>query len=239
VELYNCLNNLLYKGASDHRVRRSKSLTKGLEDVSFWFDKEGNGSVLEWAAIHDQQTVFLRLLNDPKVDKVQPDTYGVTLLHRLAGQGKADLMKPLISKLRDLTIDPFVPDQARLTPLHFAAGMGRIEATALLINEGADVNANDHHGNKPLHLAAVSGSFSVFPCLIQGGAQPNAETRLGWKAIDMASVTHHTHAVAELLSFGSNPISWQRKKYGINEYVRLSPCPAEYCFNNLESAFQH
>ena len=63
--LYVSLVNHLYRVARTYRLQHAKSLTDGLRDVSFWFDKEGNGTVLEWAAIHGQYNTFERLLSEP------------------------------------------------------------------------------------------------------------------------------------------------------------------------------
>lgn len=228
---YVSLVSHLYRVARTYRLQHAKSLTDGLRDVSFWFDKEGNGTVLEWAAIHGQYNTFERLLSEPGVDLIQQDSYGVTLLHRLAGQGKVRYMQSLIKVLRKNGENPFLADVSSLTPLHFAAGRGIKEAVKLLIASGADVSAKDHHGNTPLHLAAVTGSFSVFAPLTQAGANVNRVTRFGWAAIDQASISRHSRAVEELLLLGSRPPVWHTKKFALNEYVRLSPCPMEYFYD--------
>ncbi|KAF1922505.1 ankyrin, partial [Didymella exigua CBS 183.55] len=70
------------------------------------------------------------------------------------------------------------------TPLHYAAARNRTAAVSLLIKAGADVNAQDHHGNTSLHLAAVTGSCNVMPLLVYAGADVIAKTRNQWTPID-------------------------------------------------------
>jgi hypothetical protein len=217
----------LYCLAQQHKTVGSAVLTDRLQDVTFWFDRGGNGSVLEWAVVHRRISTFDRSLNSLGTDLVQADSYGVTLLHRLSGQGFVQYIEPLVGMLKHAGHDPFQPDLSLLTPLHYAAGRQMIEAIQVLIACGADVSARDHHGNTPLHLAAVTGSHSVFAQLVQAGADPNAEACSGWTPIDQASITHHPRAVAELRRLGSLPPTWERRQNALNEFVRLSPCPLD------------
>jgi ankyrin repeat protein len=236
--LYDGFINRLYVLAGCYRLQNPKPLTEALRDVSFWHDKEGNGTVLEWAAVHDCLPTFNRVLNEKHVDLVQEDSYGVTLLHRLASEGKVDFMKSLIPRLVETSRCLSQTDLSGLTPLHFAAGCGKEEVVRLLITQGANANDRDHHGNTPIHLAAVTGKSAVFSTLVNAGAAINSQTRLGWRAVDMASIANHTSAVDQLLILGSEGPTWRYKQYALNEYVRLSPCPLEYYFENLELAFQ-
>ena len=44
-------------------------------------------------------------------------------------------------------------DEEKRTPLHWAAGMGHGDVAALLLKEGAALEAADSKGNTPLHYA--------------------------------------------------------------------------------------
>jgi ankyrin repeat protein len=161
------------------------------------------------------------------MDLLQADGYGVTLLHRLSGQGLVQYIEPLTTRLRHLGIDPFAVDHSLLTPLHYAAGRGMTEAVHALIVLGAEVSAKDHHGNTPLHLAAVTGSYQVFALLVEAGANVNSESRFRWTPIDQAGISHHYIAVNVLRRLGSRPPTWQQRTNALNEFGRLSPCPLE------------
>ena len=77
-------------------------------------------------------------------------------------------------------------DDEGYTPLHSAAEYGCKEVVALLIAEGADVNAKGgRFGNTPLHLALNEGHGEIAELLITKGADINAkndrdETPLDW-----------------------------------------------------------
>jgi hypothetical protein len=225
--LHTNLMRTLYRLARNYRKVSSSVLTIGLQDVTFWFDRNSNGSVIEWAIAHERFPTFERLIIDPNMDLLQADSYGVTLLHRLSGQGLIQYIEPLTTRLKLIGIDPFQVDRSLLTPLHYAAGRGMTQTLHTLILLGAEVSARDHHGNTPLHLAAVTGSHQVFTLLVQAGANVNSESRFGWTPIDQASISHHYIAVDELRRLGSLPPTWQQKNNALNEFVRLSPCPQE------------
>jgi ankyrin repeat protein len=57
------------------------------------------------------------------------------------------------------------------TDLHLAADGGRIEVVALLVAQGADVNAKNHHGQTPLDLAAENGHEDIVQLLKEHGAK--------------------------------------------------------------------
>ena len=63
----------------------------------------------------------------------------------------------------------------RRTPLHSATAGGHTEIAELLIDIGADVNANEDYGLTPLHLAAKYGHREVAELLIAKGADMNAK----------------------------------------------------------------
>jgi hypothetical protein len=182
-QLHISLLESLYRFARDYRKVSSSVLTIGLQDVTFWFDKDGNGSVMEWAISHGRVSTFERLIVDPRMNLLQADSYGVTLLHRLSGQGLVQYLNPLTRRLKHIGINPFQADFSLLTPLHYAAGRGMTQAVHALIILGADVLAKDHHGNTPLHLAAVTGSYQVFTLLVEAGADVNSESRFQWAPI--------------------------------------------------------
>jgi hypothetical protein len=226
-QLHTSLLETLYRFARNYRKISSSVLTTGLQGVTFWFDKDGNGSVVEWAISHERFHTFERLIIDPNMNLLQADSYGVTLLHRLSGQGLVQYIKLLTTRLKHIGINPFQVDHSLLTPLHYAAGRGMTQAVHALITLGVEVSAKDHHGNTPLHLAAVTGSYQVFTLLVEAGADVNSESRFRWTPIDQASISHHYIAVSALRRLGSRPPTWQQRQNALNEFVRLSPCPLE------------
>ena len=74
------------------------------------------------------------------------------------------------------------------TPLHRAAYDGESEAAALLIDQGADVNAKtESDGYTPLHLATVNTNPEVAALLLDHGADVNyGRTPLHYADLEMA-----------------------------------------------------
>lgn len=224
-----CISGRLLAFARHHRKLWSGSLVKDLHHVTFWFDREKDESVIEWAIAHRKQHVVNRIMEDPRLDLRESDIYGVTLLHKLAAQGLIDFIPIVVEGLKARGQEPFHTDRSHLTALHYAAGRGMVGAVIMLIALGADTSAQDHHGNTPLHLAAMTGSCQVFVPLIQGGADVNARGRFGWTPVDQASISHHVAAVEELMRLGSQSPSWHSRENAIAEFLLSSPCPIE-CF---------
>ncbi len=112
----------LYNLAPQYVGPRSSDLTKGLTDITYWFDRKIECSAIEWAVVNDRLQTYQQLLVVPRIDLLQVDTFGVTLVHRLSTQGRTEYMKILIKRLKSLQLDPFQPDLSLLTPLHYAAG---------------------------------------------------------------------------------------------------------------------
>jgi ankyrin repeat protein len=82
------------------------------------------------------------------------------------------------------------------TPLYIAAGRGHKEVAALLIANGADVNAKTNkYGWTPLHRAASEGHKEIVELLIAKGADVNAKKKDGWTPLHYAA----TKEIAELL----------------------------------------
>lgn len=74
------------------------------------------------------------------------------------------------------------------TPLSWAALMGHTEVVALLLERGADVNAQNRDGATPLHSAAFLGRAETVKLLLEKGADPKLRNNTGSTAIDGAKL---------------------------------------------------
>ena len=92
----------------------------------------------------------------------------------------------------------------RRTPLHSATAGGHTEIAELLIDNGADVNANEDYGWTPLHLAAKYGHREVAELLIAKGADVNAKKKDGWTPLHLAALYGHTEIVELLITNGAD-----------------------------------
>ncbi|CAK1603147.1 unnamed protein product [Parnassius mnemosyne] len=77
----------------------------------------------------------------------------------------------LINKARNAKEIVNCPDNAGYTPLHYAARSGHVNICNILLQNGADINAETRSGKAtPLHKAAAAGKATTLKFLIQSGA---------------------------------------------------------------------
>ena len=74
------------------------------------------------------------------------------------------------------------------SPLHFAAQERQAGIAQLLLDNGADPNAADAHGNSPLWTAIMNarGDFTVVKLLLAAGSNPLHKNVHGRSPYDMA-----------------------------------------------------
>jgi ankyrin repeat protein len=82
-------------------------------------------------------------------------------------------------------------------PLFLAAGEGKLEVVRYLLDEGADVNAQENRAGTALIEAAYSGHVDVIKELLLRGADINVISEQG-TALDMAIIRNNP-AAADLL----------------------------------------
>lgn len=91
------------------------------------------------------------------------------------------------------------------TPLHLACMFGHLNCAQLLVECGADVNAQDHQNATPLHMAATHGRINCIALLLHTAADVDAEdinreTPLHYAAHDGKDLCAHAlvHAGADV-----------------------------------------
>ncbi|KAG0380921.1 hypothetical protein BGX24_002997 [Mortierella sp. AD032] len=96
-------------------------------------------------------------------------------------------------------------NQAGQTLLHRACSSGSYNNVADLLNQGADINAQDNAQWTPLHEAALAGHTEVVELLLSRGALPNAKGHGNDTALHDASQNEHEDVVKLLLEYGADP----------------------------------
>ncbi|KAG2179496.1 hypothetical protein INT44_006342 [Umbelopsis vinacea] len=85
------------------------------------------------------------------------------------------------------------------TMLHLAAMLGFTELTSMLVQLGADVDAQDRNGMTALHFASWTGKHDIVKILLdQGDAHPSVRSIHGKTPIDLAASSHHIGIVDTL-----------------------------------------
>lgn len=90
---------------------------------------------------------------------------------------------PNDSKKFDRTSMVVSENNQYFTPLHLAATGTNSNILKLLINAGANLNAQDYYGNTPLHKAVEAKNFELLKILIDAGANVNKINNFGCTAL--------------------------------------------------------
>ena len=91
------------------------------------------------------------------------------------------------------------------TPLHLAAGYNNFEVAEHLLENGADVNAQDKGGLIPLHNASSYGHLDIAALLIKHNTVVNATDKWGFTPLHEAAQKGRTQLCALLLAHGADP----------------------------------
>jgi ankyrin repeat protein len=113
--------------------------------------------------------------------------------------GDLGLVKQILDS-SPMLLESADPDGAR--PLHFACWKGHTEIVQYLLDQGADITAqnagNTHWGGTPLHVTAHANNRPAALLLIQKGADVQGVSANGRTPLQETGL-HKANAVAKLL----------------------------------------
>ena len=89
------------------------------------------------------------------------------------------------------------------TALHSATRGGHVTTVRLLLDRGADTEANDSNKRTPLHMAAWDGHEAAIELLLDKGADIEAKDSDSWTPLHMAARQGHRAAIGLLLDRGA------------------------------------
>jgi len=121
---------------------------------------------------------------------------GFTPLGIAAHFGQEDIVKLLLTH----RADPNIPSQNgyHVYPLHAALSANNSNISKMLIEAGAEVNAQQQGKISPLHLAAQHGNIELIILLLEHGANVQHFSTAGSSAADLAAAKGF-HDIAQIL----------------------------------------
>jgi ankyrin repeat protein len=129
--------------------------------------------------------------------------YEVHPLHAAASSGNLEVVRILIE------YDPAyinARDEDGWTPLLWASGRHNFNdgsVLRLLLEHGADLNAQNRVGRTPLHRASFNGAVEVVRLLLEHGADVEAKNIVGGTALQEAADRGHGEVVELLREHGA------------------------------------
>lgn len=127
------------------------------------------------------------------------------LIHEALIGGNLDCVS-LVLSLDPAQID--AREEDGIPPLSFSASFPRksshVSLARLLIDAGADVEANDDEGQTPLHFFAAHSEPESLELLVRAGADVDALTIDGFSPLHFAARHAKTRSVETLLSLGAS-----------------------------------
>ncbi len=126
-----------------------------------------------------------------------------TRLMAAAACGDASRLAQLLCAPAGVRAHLSVEDVDGDTALHWAVSEGRIAAVRMLLEAGADIEANDAERYTPLHWAAQKGHTAVVQALLDAGAAVDAVDGCGCTPLIAAASEGHVGSMMALLAQGA------------------------------------
>ncbi|XP_014240481.1 ankyrin repeat and MYND domain-containing protein 2 [Cimex lectularius] len=125
-------------------------------------------------------------------------------------------------------LKPDVVDEHGLTPLSHACYKGNKDIAQYLIDQGANVNLNEHeNGYTALHFAALSGKADLCQLLLANGAKTHMQNSVGRTAAQMGAFVGNHQCVAVINNYLPKcEVDYYTISHSLNQGPFLSPTVA-------------
>lgn len=91
-------------------------------------------------------------------------------------------------------------------PLRNAANNGDIARVRSLLDQGADPDSVNQHGETALHVALARGHHDVVQVLLQAGSRLDIESKRGWTPLSYAAAHEDLDAVELMVNVRDPPV---------------------------------
>ena len=170
-------------------------------EIAQEFTKRGAKLTLpEACAVGDRKRAIEMLDQDPSLVNAYSDD-GYPILGLAIFFKHPELARELIERGAD--VNAAAKNPQRVAPVHAAVSLGDFETMRLLLERGANPNAQQESNFTALHGAAAHGDVEMTKLLLQFGADPKALTSDGKDAAGVAEKYNQPAFVSWFRSLGS------------------------------------
>ena len=177
------IDRMLFEAQREGSVRRVKALILFGANVD---SQDNNGNTPLSNAWYNKNPEMTQCLakNTKNIDA--QDYEGNTALHNAVNYNNKTAVEILLKN----NANPNIRNDDEETPLHKTIGAKqdlstKIKIIYLLLNKGADINAQNGKGETLLHNAAIYWDYSIMDCLIDSGADQTIKDTNGESALDI------------------------------------------------------
>ncbi|KAG0363032.1 Glycerophosphoryl diester phosphodiesterase family-domain-containing protein [Gamsiella multidivaricata] len=189
----------------------------------YWFDTDGFTPLI-YAVSRGKASVLEILVEEGGIQDVDAVTNAYVTHPSLP---------KVLPSMPKTVLNPLIGSEVNLhavytyTPLSIACRLGHVDAARLLVQFGANLNAQDEDGESCLIIASKNGHTECVRLLISGagtgaGAGANLELReryYGWTALHLAAIENHPEVVKVLLDAGANPNVYDYSSWNPHEHA--------------------
>lgn len=190
----------LHEAAERHDLDAAAVLLQAGADVDSLLWGYGVPPLAIATRLGDEEMMNLLLAHGANVNA--QDTVGNTPLHAAAGSFASPASTTAL--LLSAGADPNIRGRHGATPLLYAARAGKAEVVTLLIESGANIDAQEQFWYaSPLDSAAILGHFAVVEVLLAAGAEVDIHSPYG-TPLHSAALSEHDDIAALLLQNGAD-----------------------------------
>src|SRR5450755_4025192 len=172
-----------------------------LEIVDLLRNAVGDLDVFEAATLGDVARLNALLATDPTLAKAFSGD-GFTALHLAAFFGQPAAVEALLHHAPD--VNAVSRNAMKVAVINAAAASRNLEVVKLVLQAGANPDAQQQAGYTALHEAAVNNNVELAGALLKAGADPGVRSDAGLTPADMAREKGHKE-IAEMLDAGKPP----------------------------------